>query len=379
MANPVANPVDEPLKSVMSFLESLRLDTLWSQNDLKAWATLLISIFVGLTVGRVTAWILGRVAQRCEARGWAGRAHAALALAGPVSLALLTVGLTVGLADLRMGKSTDPLPTFVSRTLLLLYTIAIFWFTYNLVDVIDVLVRRLARGGDLALQRHVVLLMSRSVRVFLVVICTLFVAKSVFDQDISAWLAGLGIVGLAVSLAAQDSLKSLFGSLSILLDHSFRLGDRIIACGHEGTIEDMGFRSTKIRTAAGHLVTIPNSSLVNSTIENVSRRPAARRVITLEIAGRTPGEKLRQAIKAIGGIFDEEGIRGPVRPRVDGVECPPQVRFEDIHGPEFKLTVTYWYAPASDPAYAAHAEWVNLRIVEELQRAGVELAQPMLK
>jgi MscS family membrane protein len=379
MAGPIDNPVEKTVENVTSLVGRLRLDTLLSKNDMTSWAVLLISIFVGLTAGRITSWILGRLAQRCEARGWVGRAHAALALAGPVNLAMLTIGLTVGLTGLHMGPPTDPLPMFVWRTVLLLYTVAIFWFTYNIVDVIDVLVRRAARGADLALQRHIVLLMSRSVRVFLVVICTLFVAKSVFDQDIGAWLAGLGIVGLAVSLAAQDSLKSLFGSLSILLDHSFRLGDRIISCGCDGTIEDIGFRSTKIRTAAGHLVTIPNSSMVNSTIENVSRRPGVRRIITLQIAGRTPIEKLRQAIQALGGIFDEDGIRGPVRPMIDGAASAPQVRFEDIRGSEFKLSVTYWYAPADDPGYAAHAERVNLRIVEKLQRAGLELAQPTAK
>jgi MscS family membrane protein len=374
MATPV-DELNESVRSVTSFVEGLGLDALWSANGMMVWIELLISIFVGLAAGRLAVWFLGWAAQRCEARGRVGRAQAALALAGPVSLALLTVGLTVGLMRLNVG----PLLHFISKMLLLLYTIAIFWFLYNLVDVIDVLVRRAARGADLALQRHVVLLMSRSVRVFLVVICTLFVANSVLGLEVGPWLTGLGIVGLAVSLAAQDSLKSLFGSLSILLDHSFRLGDRIISCGCDGTIEDIGFRSTKIRTAAGHLVTIPNSSMVNSTIENVSRRPGVRRAITLPIAARTPIDKLRQAINALGGIFDEDGIRGPVRPMIDGAASAPQVRFEDIRGSEFKLSVTYWYAPADDPGYAAHAERVNLRIVEELQRAGVELAQPAAK
>ena len=108
--------------------------------------------------------------------------------------------------------------------------------------------RRLAPGVDSALQRHIVLLVSRSLRVFLVVVGTLFVAQSVFDLNIGAWLAGLGIAGLAVSLAAQDSLKHLFGSVTILLDRSFRIGDYVISGNHEGTIEDIGFHSTKLRT-----------------------------------------------------------------------------------------------------------------------------------
>ena len=69
-------------------------------------------------------------------------------------------------------------------------------------------------------------------------------------------------------------------------------------------------------------MTIPNSSLVNNPIENLSRRPAIRRIVTLLIAGRTPSEKLCQALKAVGGVFEEEGIRGPVHPLVDNVERP---------------------------------------------------------
>jgi MscS family membrane protein len=372
----MAEPPQSPFDGATSFLESLNLGALWSENDWSRWAMLLGSIFVGLLAGRLAAWLLARSAQHCEARNWASRAQVLLSAVGPASLLILTIGLTVGVSGLRMERD---LLTFVGRTQLLLYSIAVFWYAYNLVDVIGILVRRLARGIDSALQRHIVLLVSRSLRVFLVVVGTLFVAQSVFEQNIGAWLAGFGIAGLAVSLAAQDSLKHLFASVTILLDRSFHLGDHIISCGFDGTIEDIGFRSTRIRTAAGHEVTIPNANLVNNPIENLSRRPAIRRVVTLLVPGQTPSEKLREAIRSIGGIFDEEGIRGPVRPMIDYSECPPQVRFEDIQAGGFRLTVAYWYSPATDPDYSAHAERVNLRIVEELQKAGVELVQPMPK
>lgn len=371
----MASATDIITSPLTSFLAKLKLDEMWSQNDPMTWLTLLFGIACGLVVGWMATWTLGRIAQRCEARDWGGRAQVALGLMGPASLAILTMGLSLGLADLKMSVF---LRGFVPTCLQLLYTVAVFWYAYNLVDVIEVVVTRLSRNGDGKLNHLVVLLMSRSLRVFLIVVGTLYVAKSIFDQDIGGWLAGLGIAGLAVSLAAQDSLRHLFGSVAIVLDHSFRIGDRIISGSYDGTVEDIGFRSTKIRTPAGHLVTIPNSTLVNSALENVSRRPAARRVVTLLIPNRTPSEKVRRAMDALGRVFDEEAIRGPVRPKVNGVERSPQVRFEDIQAGDFRLTVTYWYAPASDPDYAAHAERVNLRIVEELQKAGVELTQPML-
>jgi MscS family membrane protein len=353
----------------------LRLDEVWSRNRPMAWIALLTGIFCGLAVAWIVTWTLGRIAQRCQTRGWAGRAQVVFGLMGPLSLAIVTLGVTLGLADLELTK---PLRTFVLTCQQLLTAVAIFWYAYNLVDVIEIVITQLSRNGDSKLNHLVVLLLSRSLRVFVIVVGTLYVAKSVFDQDIGGWLAGLGIAGLAVSLAAQDSLRHLFGSVAIVLDHSFRIGDRIISGSYDGTVEDIGFRSTKIRTPAGHLVTIPNSTLVNSPLENVSRRPAARRGVTLQIPNRTPSEKVRQAIDAITGIFDDESIRGPVRPKVNGSERAPQVRFDDIQAGDFRLTVTYWYSPAGDPDYAAHTDRVNLRIVEELQKAGVELSQPML-
>jgi MscS family membrane protein len=351
----------------------------WWENP---WLILLKSVAVGYLAGRLAAWALRRTAQRCEARGHLGRAQIARDLAGPVSLALLTLGLSFGRLGLdfeRLGLSAEnaKYAQFVlAKALMLLYSIVAIWFAYNLVNLIEVGVRRMRRSADAAVDRPVVLLISRSLRVFLVILGVLFVAKSVFGQDIGAWLAGLGIAGLAVSLAAQDSLKQLFGSITILLDRSFRVGDHVITCGHDGMVEDVGFRSTKIRTSADRLVTIPNATLVNSPIENLSRRQAVSRTITLMISGRTPSPKIRELQEALRAVFDEQAIAGPVHPAINGAERSPQVRFEDFHAGDFKLTVTYWYSPASDPDYAAHAERVNLRIVEELQKAGVEIGKP---
>ena len=199
------------------------------------------------------------------------------------------------------SRSDEPRGVCLCREALeFLYLIVVYWYAYNLVDLVEV-AARLRPGADPALSRQIVLFVSRSLRLLLLVIVTLSVAQSVFDQNISAWLTGLGIAGLAVSLAAQDSLKQLFGSVAILMDRSFRIGDEVISCGYDGTVEDIGFRSTKLRTGAGHLVTIPNANLAGNPIENVSRRPALCRVVTLLVAGQTPAEKLRDLLGRAGG------------------------------------------------------------------------------
>src|SRR5690606_23160639 len=132
-----------------------------------------------------------------------------------------------------------------------LYIIAIGWFIYNLVDLVDIALRRLTAKTASKLDDMIAPLIRKALRIFVVVIFVLFVAENVFGADITAWLAGLGIAGLAVSLSAQDSIKNLFGSITILLDKPFPVGDRIIFNGTDGFIEEIGFRSTRIRTFGG--------------------------------------------------------------------------------------------------------------------------------
>ena len=216
----------------------------------------------------------------------------------------------------------------------------------------------------------------KTLRVVLVVIVVLFVVDSVFNQDIGAWLAGLGIAGLAVSLAAQDSIKNLFGSVTILLDRPFGIGERIIYGGYDGVIEEIGFRSTKVRTFTGHLVTIPNSTIVNNPVENVGRRPYIRRIMDVTITYDTPREKIEQAVEILRSILEEADLREPIHATINGDEFPPRVYFKDYLADSLSVQVIYWYAPPAYWDYMDHAQRLNLRIFEEFEKAGIEFAFP---
>ena len=128
-----------------------------------------------------------------------------------------------------------------------------------------------------------------------------------------------------MSLAAQDSLKNLFGSITILFDRPFQVGERIVFAGHDGTIEEIGFRSTKVRTLTGHLVTIPNSNIVNDPVENIGKRPFIRRTMNVTITYDTPRDKIEQAAQIIRDILEEEGIGEPIHPVVRDTALPHAV------------------------------------------------------
>ncbi len=334
---------------------------------LLAWFMLLLWIFVGITAGKICAILL----HKAGSRDWAVPTKFLLDLAGPANLFLIAIGLMCGLLWIQMSEN---LKDFAFRTLLLMFYIAFFWYVYNLISIVDVTFQRIGRKTDSSLATHVAPLFRRTLRVFLIVIAAMFIVQSVFKQDIGAWLAGLGIAGLAVSLAAQDSLKNLFGSITIIMDRSFKIGERIICSGCDGVIEDIGLRTTRVRTSGGHLISIPNANIVNSPIENVSRRPAIQRNFTLALKLDTPTEKVKLALKIVNDILAEEEIREPIHPAIDGKRTSPQVVFSDYKPNGLILNVTYWFAPPNNDQYMAHAEKINLRILEEFNRAGINLA-----
>lgn len=368
---PLPDQTPDALKSftsqVSSFFNNPNITSLWTQNNIFAWILLLMWIFIGMVTGRICSFLL----QRAASRDWAIPTKFLLDLAGPANLFLITIGLSFGLMGITMSSQ---LRFYVFKALLLLFYIAVFWYAFNLISIVDVMFNRIGRKTDSSLVTHVAPLVRRTLRIFLIVIAAMFIVQSVFGGDIGAWLTGLGIAGLAVSLAAQDSLKNLFGSITIIMDRSFKIGERIICTGCDGVIEDIGLRTTRVRTAGGHLVSIPNANIVNSPIENVSRRPAIRRNFTLALKLDTPAEKIKLALKIVNDILSENEIKERIHPTIRGETCRPQVFFSDYTANSLNLNVIYWYAPPNNAEYMAHAEKINLRILEEFNRAEIKLA-----
>jgi MscS family membrane protein len=350
-----------------SFFNNPAVVGLRRNNSLFAWFMLLLWIFIGILAGRICAAIL----RKAGSRQWSVSTKFLLDLAGPANLFLIAMGLAFGLLWIKMDKQ---LRDCASGALLLIFYVSFFWYIYNLIAMVDAIFHRVGSKTDSSLAIHVAPLVRRTLRVFLVVIASMFIVQSVFKQDIGAWLAGLGIAGLAVSLAAQDSLKNLFGSITIIMDRSFRIGDRIICSGCDGVIEDIGLRTTRVRTAAGHLVSIPNANIVNSPVENVSRRQGIRRDFSLALKLDTPMEKVQLALKIVNDILAEKGVVEPIHPAIDGKTTSPRVVFSEYKPNGLILNVTYWFAPPNRDQYMTHAERVNMRILEEFNRAEIQLA-----
>jgi small-conductance mechanosensitive channel len=202
----------------------------------------------------------------------------------------------------------------------------------------------------------------------------LLIALKTINVPLTAFTILGGALAIGVGFGSQALINNFIGGLIMLAERPVRLGERIMFGKLDGVVEEVGFRCTKLRTSADHLVTVPNSNLVNESIENVGRRRTIRRQFNLAIAYDTPREKVGQVVRAIRELLNEKGIRERIHPIVGFEEFPPRVYFSDYNSDSLNISVLYWYAPPEWWEFMEHSERVNFRIMEEFERLEVDFA-----
>lgn len=169
--------------------------------------------------------------------------------------------------------------------------LASVWAGYRLVDVIGNYLIGKAEQTENKFDDLLAPLITKAMKV-MVVICGLVFLADIFAIDIDKFMAGLGLGGLAFALAAKDTVSNIFGSVTILMDRPFQIGDWVTIGSADGTVESVGIRSTRIRTFYDSLITIPNSELINAQIDNYGARTYRRINSTVSLAYDTPAEKV---------------------------------------------------------------------------------------
>ncbi|MBN3583812.1 mechanosensitive ion channel family protein [Algoriphagus aestuarii] len=173
---------------------------------------------------------------------------------------------------------------------------------YKIVDVVAAYFSKLAERTESTLDDQLVPLIRKSLKAVVVVIGTLFVLKEGLDLDIIPFLTGLSIGGVAIALAAQDTIKNFFGSIMIFLDRPFQVGDWITSGDLDGTVEEVGFRSTRVRTFRNSVMYIPNGKIADATIDNHGLRQYRRFYSTITITYDTPPELINEFVNGLREI-----------------------------------------------------------------------------
>jgi len=180
--------------------------------------------------------------------------------------------------------------------------ISIAWIITRLLDSLckQYLVP-LVEESETDLDDQLLPVVSKGIKVIIWIVAIIMALNNA-GYNVGALLAGLGIGGLAFAMAAKDTVSNIFGGFTIFTDKPFKLGDRIKISGHDGTVEEIGIRSTRIRTVAGRIVTIPNSKFSHNPVENISAEPSRKIVLNLGLTYDTTPQKMQKAMKILESI-----------------------------------------------------------------------------
>lgn len=173
---------------------------------------------------------------------------------------------------------------------------------YKLVNVLSAYLERMAEKTVSTLDDQLVPLVRKTLKAFVIVVGSLFILKYGLRLDIVPFLTGLSIGGLAFALAAQDTIKNFFGSIMIFIDKPFQVGDWITSGEVDGTVEEVGFRSTRVRTFANSLMYIPNGKIADATIDNHGLRKYRRFYTHITITYETPPELIEVFVDGLREI-----------------------------------------------------------------------------
>jgi MscS family membrane protein len=294
------------------------------------------------------------------------------AVVHPLSLVIWVYGIYGSLSPLyshfQSQDGTNLIHLMLQKIASVGGTLTFFWFVYQFVNVLDVRLSRWAKTTESTIDDILVPLFGKTLRIFIVILAGILVVQNLTGVEIGPLLASMGIGGLAVALAAKDSIANFFGTLTILFDKPFQVGERILIDNYDGVVEDVGFRSTRIRLLTGNLVTIPNEKVVNSGLENIGKRPNIRWLTNIGITYDTPPEKIEKAVDMIREILvDHEGMHP---------DFPPRVYFNGFNDWSLNIMVIAWYHPAE---YWDFQEWVQqtcLAITRRFSDEGVDFAFP---
>jgi MscS family membrane protein len=334
-------------------------------NELWRIIVLVTVIATSFFLAKILKYFLNRLEPKLESAGRKMAAASLHASSMSVTFLFFAFGLNIGISFLVVPEAFQGL---LSTVLELLIILAIGHFVYRQVDVLDRWLRRFASEDSVNIDDMLIPIVGKSIRVAVVILVVLQSAQALSDQPITSILAGIGIGGLALGLAAQDTIRNFFGSLMIFADKPFNVGELVDLDGKLGSVMEVGVRTTKIRTLDGHMLTVPNGNLANMTIHNIGKRQFIRRVFDVTITYDTPPDKVNRALDILKEILDNHEGMNP--------DLPPRVYFDNMNADSLNLKCFYWFHPPDFWQYMDFTQHVNKEVFRRFNEEGIDFAFP---
>lgn len=334
---------------------------LWG-NPLWQYIASLTYIFLAFYVSKGLDYLT-----RVWLKKWAAKTETTLddllldLLHGPVKIVSFVIFLHIGLRVFAW-------PAWVADILSKGLKIVVAWsLTYLIIKAIDLFLnywKNRSGHDDKTFDDQLFPIIRKSLKVFVVVVALLTTSKHL-GLDITSILASVSVVGLALGLAAQDTVSNFFGAIVVFVDKPFRIGDRIRLDAVDGTVETIGLRSTRVRNLDGHLVTIPNKTMGNATITNITRRPNIKTEMNLGITYDTPVEKVKLAVAILEEVYRSHPMTEDLI-----------VSFNRFADSSLNIFIVHWWRSLDIKTHFAGMQELNLQIKTRFDAEGIEFAFP---
>lgn len=255
---------------------------------------------------------------------------------------------------------------FVNGLIQIVFGVALTWATYRCANVFGSQLKHLAQATESVLDDQLVPFIDKAIKITVVLLGSLLVLQNM-GVNVFSLLAGLGLGGLAFALAAKDTAANLFGSIMILIDRPFQVGDWVKVGNVEGTVEEIGFRSTRVRTFYNSLITVPNANMATLDIDNMGARLYRRTHTTLDITYDTPKEKI---------IAFVEGIRKIILDNPFSRKDLLHVYFAGYGSSSLQVMVYFFFITDDWGEELRERENVFFKIYDLAEELGVDFAYP---
>ena len=331
-------------------------------NSILNWAIAVGILILSFVVVKMLYWIFSNVIRRLTSKTKTNLDDVLIdKLEKPLTYLVLILGYWISIHYLMFKEEVELVLENVAYFLLVIDVTAIL---SRIVDaLITEIIMPISEKSDSSFDNQLIPVIQKGVR-SIIWILGIIIGLDNIGFDITAMIAGLGIGGLALALADQDSVKNIFAGIMIFLDKPFRIKDRIQVDGFDGIVEDVGLRSTRLRTLEGRIVTIPNSRFTDNSVTNVTSQPTLKVKLNLGLTYDTDEVQMQKAIDILEDIVkNQEAITDDYAAGFNG--------FGD-----FSLNILFIYYVKPDSHWLDTQTLVNKEILRRFNKEGLEFAFP---
>lgn len=338
------------------------LNKTFYHNTISDWLLSMAIIVLAVVAGKALYWLFSTIIRKLTKKSETRLDDIIIDMVEePLVFAAACGGIWFGLRLLNFPPTID---TYIGNGFQFVIVICVGWMIVRLLDaVIEEYVVPWVDSSESDLDDQLLPVLRKGAKTTVWALA-IIIGLNNAGYDVGAILAGLGIGGIALAMAAKDTVANIFGGFTIFTDQPFRIKERIVVSGFDGTVEEIGIRSTRLVTPAGRVVTIPNSKFTSTPVENISREPSRKIIIDLGMVYDTSPDQMELAMATLNEIVDAN----------TNVESKRRVFFNTFDASAMNIRLIYYISKGS--SIEDTQTQINMAILRTFNDKGLEFAFP---